>query len=184
MASKSFARLEGLKEIEEALKELPKATGRNVIRRALTQAAEPIATQAGSAAPAGPTGTLKRSIVVSKVRFTKGEAGKAAFAAALRRGASRKEAGQAAHEANANAGGDDVSSGIVEIGPTLEAWYAHFVEFGTVHSRAKPFMRPAWETGKSQAAESIRELLKTEIQKAAERLAKKQAKLIASTKAS
>lgn len=182
MANESL-KLEGLKELEDAIKELPKATGRNVIRRALTRAAAPMAAAASAIAPKGKTGRLKQSIVVSKVRFTKGDAGKAAFAAAMKRGASRTEAAQAAHEANAAAGGDlDITSGLVELGPTLAAWYAHFVEFGTVKMSAKPFMRPAWEGGKISAAESIHDLLKQEIQLAAERAARKAAREIAKVK--
>lgn len=173
-------KIEGLKELEAALKELPKATGRNVIRRALTTAAQPVAELARANAPRGATGVLSRSIRVSKIRFSKGEAGKAAFAAAMKRGASRAEAAQAAHEANAEAGNDeDITSGLAEIGPTTEAFYAHFVEFGTAHSVAKPFMRPAWEGNKATAVQVIQAALKAEIDKAVERIAKKQAKLIA-----
>lgn len=172
-------KVEGLKELEAALKELPKATGRNVIRRALTTAALPVAELARANAPFK-EGVLRRSIIVSKIRFSKGEAGKAAFAAAMKRGASRAEAAQAAHEANAEGGNDeDITSGLAEIGPTTEAFYAHFVEFGTAHSVAKPFMRPAFEGNKATAVQVIQAALKEEIAKAVERLAKKQAKLIA-----
>lgn len=181
--AKETVSLEGLKELEDAIKELPKATGRNVIRRALTRAAQPMAAAASAIAPKGPTGTLKQSIVVSKVRFTKGDAGKAAYAEAMKRGASRAEAALAAREANAAVGGDlEITSGLLELGPTLAAWYAHFVEFGTVKMSAKPFMRPAWESGKLTAAESIKDLLKEEIQLAAERAARKAAREIAKVK--
>lgn len=171
-------RVEGLKDLEAALKELPKATGRNVIRRALTTAAQPIAQTAASNAPRGATGVLSRSIKVSKIRFSKGEAGKAAYAAAMKRGASRAEAAQAAHEANAE-NAEDVTSGIAEIGPTTEAFYAHFVEFGTAHSTAKPFMRPAYESNKMNALQIMQDALKDEIAKAVARIAKKQARAIA-----
>lgn len=175
--------LEGLSELQDALSELPKATGRNVIRRALTRAAQPIADVASAAAPRGFTGRLKEEITVSKVRFTKGAAGKAAYAAALSRGASRQEAVAALREANAETGSDvDITSGLLEIGPTIRAWYAHFVEFGTVHSAAKPFMRPAWESGKTRAAESIKGLLVEEINLAVERAARKAAREIAKAK--
>lgn len=44
-------RVEGLKELDEALKELPKATGKNVLRRMLFKAGAPIANAAAAAAP-------------------------------------------------------------------------------------------------------------------------------------
>jgi len=60
---KQTIRVEGLSELKDALEELPKATGTNVLKRALTQAADPIQAQAESLAPVM-TGKLKRSIIV------------------------------------------------------------------------------------------------------------------------
>jgi hypothetical protein len=42
---------------------------------------------------------------------------------------------------------------------------------------ARPFMRPAWEAGKMRALGAFGRLLWVEIEKAAKRLARKQAKL-------
>lgn len=40
----------------------------------------------------------------------------------------------------------------VKVGPDRKAgWYAHFVEFGTVHSAAKPFIYPALKQAKGEA---------------------------------
>ena len=55
----------GLKECEEALAELTRATGRNVLKRALLAASEPVASAAASQAPVR-TGKLKVSIGVSR----------------------------------------------------------------------------------------------------------------------
>ncbi len=39
--------------------------------------------------------------------------------------------------------------GDVSIGPSREAYYAQFVEFGSIHNRpARPFIRPAFEENK------------------------------------
>jgi len=182
--AKEILKVEGFKELESALKELPKATGRNCIRRALTKAADPIVQSAKSMAPKGITGNLKDAIIVTKVRFTVGDAGKQAYAEAMRQGKTKVEAAEAAHEANAAASNDEVvTSGVAIIGvDTKKAFYAHFVEFGTSHSTPKPFLRPAWEKGKVQAAEAIKDILKDEIDKAVERIAKKQARAIAAAK--
>jgi HK97 gp10 family phage protein len=53
--------VEGLKELDEALKELPKATARNVIKRAFVQAIAPMEEQARAQAPRR-TGQLAGSI--------------------------------------------------------------------------------------------------------------------------
>lgn len=50
MARQVF-KIEGLRELENALKELPKATGRHVLRRTLLKAGQPIAASAASRAP-------------------------------------------------------------------------------------------------------------------------------------
>lgn len=160
-------RVEGLKELEDALKELPKATGKNVIRRALSNAADPFVSQAQSMAPVR-SGALERSITKSRVRLTSGSAGKKAFAEALAKGASRREAGAAAHAANAEASGN-VTSGLIVIGPGRNP-QGLFQEFGTSHHPPQPFMRPAWEENKVPAIETIREELWSEIKKAAARL--------------
>jgi HK97 gp10 family phage protein len=166
------------------LKELPKATGKNCVRRALTKAAEPMVRTAQAMAPqrAIRGGNLKRSIVASKVKFSSGAAGKAAFAAAMKAGSSRAEAGEAAHQANAEAGGTDITSGILQWGILRRAFYGSFQEFGTRHHPPKPFMRPAWDQHKNSAVIDIREILQEEIAKAVARIAKKQAKLLAQVK--
>lgn len=40
-----------------------------------------------------------------------------------------------------------------------EAFYLRFVEFGTSHSAADPFMRPAFEAKKTAAAEAVRQVI-------------------------
>lgn len=60
MGVKTYVRVDGLRELKEALEELPKATSTNVLKRALTKAAEPIETMAAAHAPML-TGHLKRS---------------------------------------------------------------------------------------------------------------------------
>jgi|SRR5690625_2273093 len=44
-------RIEGLKQVDEALKELPRATAKNVVRRVLRKRAEPMAFLAANLAP-------------------------------------------------------------------------------------------------------------------------------------
>jgi len=56
------------------------------------------------------------------------------------------------------------------VGPTNKAFYGTFIEFGTEHIRAKPFLRPAFDEKKGEAARKIEERLAKGIEKAAEKL--------------
>ena len=39
-------------------------------------------------------------------------------------------------------------------GGNNDGWYAHFVEFGTSHSSAKPFLRPAFDQSNNESLEA------------------------------
>ena len=63
--------IEGLKELDEALKELPKATARNVVLRTLKAEAQPIADLAAQLAPDNPRTKgkdLHKAILVKPVK--------------------------------------------------------------------------------------------------------------------
>jgi HK97 gp10 family phage protein len=179
---KEIFTIEGLSDLEDALKELPKATGKNTIRRAMTAAAQPIIDQAADLINVH---RVPVTVVGSKIKFTSGNAGKQAFAAALARGASREEAGQAAHQANAAAAdsgdtGEVTTSGTMVVGPTKRAFYDF--EFGTVRQAPQPFMRPAWDNNKRNTLDILVDRLKVEIEKARQRIIKKQQALLSKMK--
>lgn len=48
--------------------------------------------------------------------------------------------------------GDEISG---KLGITREAYYGHFVEFGTRHAPAYPFMRPAADAAAGDAAQAV-----------------------------
>lgn len=54
-------------------------------------------------------------------------------------------------------------------------------EFGSVKQSPHPFMRPAWDANKRGALETIKDILKAEIEKARQRAARKAARLLAKT---
>lgn len=62
--ARQVMRVEGLSDLLEGLQELPKATGKNVLKRFLTEVGEPIADDAANNARRL-TGTLQRSFGVS-----------------------------------------------------------------------------------------------------------------------
>lgn len=157
MAS-STVKVEGLKELDEALGELSKAAARSVLRRVGLQALEPVAETARQLAPDDPNTSgddLSGSIAVS----TKLSARQAKLnRSAIRRGTSDKN--------------------FVEVyagaGPLPQA---HNQEFGNVNHGPQPFMRPAWDQNKDKVLDIVKTELGGEIEKAAQRAARKAARL-------
>lgn len=149
MANRVRVRVEGLRELDAALGELPKATGRNVLRRVGRAGLEPVIEDAAERAPTL-FGDLQGSITVSTKRPRR----------------HRKE-----------------SEVEVYGGPT-NLPQAHLQEFGTQHHGPQPFLRPAWDAGRDGVLEFVRTELGAEIDKAAQRLARKQARLLAKMAAS
>lgn len=152
-------RIDGLKELDKALAELPKSTGKNVLRRVLKKRAEPIAEDMRARAPVDPNspGDLRGSIGVG-TKLSKRQRG-------LHRKAFRDD--KAAVEVFVGAGPDPA---------------AHNQEFGNVNHGPQPFARPAWDAGKGPLLDGLKQDLWTEVGKAAERLARKQARLLAKGK--
>ena len=144
----------GLKELEAALSQLPKATGKNVLRRVLRSRAQPIADAASGMAPDDPGtgGNDLRSSISVGTKLSKRQA-------SLHKKMFR----------------DDRASVemFVGAGPLPQATQQ---EFGNVIHGPQPFMRPAWEGGKDAVLEGIKDDLADEIDKAAKRLAKKAAR--------
>ena len=156
--------VEGLRELERSMGILKKATARNALRKALVKAGRPVADAAIRNAPRD-WGDLEGSIRVSTKRPHDANAGKAAFASAMRSGATRAEAGAAARAANAAAGNDFAE---VWVGPGRQP-QAIMQEFGTEHHGPQPFMRPAWDAEKHRALDIAVEEIKTEVGKSIQR---------------
>jgi HK97 gp10 family phage protein len=144
--------LKGFRELEAALSELPKATGKNVLRRVARGALEPIADRARSLAPKD-KGDLAGSIVVSEKRTRR----------VNRFNRFDKQTGL------------EMAMGPSSGGGVLN--YATWAEFGRDGQRATSYMRSSWDAGKRAALEFVILNLGREIDKAATRLAKKSARL-------
>lgn len=145
------ATLTGFRELEAALSALPKATGRNTLRRVAKGALQPIADKAQGLAPVA-TGDLKVSIVVSEKR-------------------TRRVTRQGRFDKNT---GIEIAMGPASGKGVLN--YATLIEFGKNGKPAQPYMRPAWDGGKNGALEYIILNLDKEISKSAARVAKKAAR--------
>lgn len=166
-------RIEGMRDLDEALKQLPRATGRNVLDRALKRAAKPIQQKAKAIAPRD-TGELRKSIIVESVK--RGDAGgKAAFARARAAGASVSEARAALISASSGETKAEVRVGPRKAKSKAEGIKTIVQEFGSVNQPAQPYMRPAWDANRDAASEGIRKELWSEIEKAVARRAKRAA---------
>ena len=156
----------GLRELNRALGELPKATGRNVLKRTLTKVATPIAEDMRAMAPDDPATDgmdLKGSIGVG-TKLTRAQARehrKANGGGARKTAEGWKRDPKTSFEMFAGAGGVP---------------QAHMQEFGTDHHAPQPFARPAWDANKRGALETVKDELWAEISRAAARLARKSAK--------
>lgn len=169
MAQKISFKVEGLKELEKALLELPKSVQGNVLKRAVAGPGADFADAAAEKAPKDRP-LLALEIKVSKPKII--NPGTAAFAAAMREGSTRAEAAQAARAANRAAGGTGRSV-VVQAGPTKRAFHGSLQEFGTAHHGPQPFMRPTWDRIGPSIPAAIGATLAEAIEKARKRPARK-----------
>lgn len=178
--------VEGLKELKGALMELSSSVRRGVLERTLRKAAEPLAQTMKAYAPYE-DGQLVQSIIVSaEVQSLARLAGNRAYSAAMVQGFTRPTAAAAMRAASKTLRGQ-YSIG-VSVGPRAKAApHAHWVEFGTgprFHKSgryvgvmpADPFMRPAWDLHRNGMVGSIASQLRTEIDAAVARAARRAVK--------
>lgn len=133
---------EGFKELRAALAALPKASNKRVLQRIARARLQPIIKSA-KAKVRRKSGKLRRSLKLT----TK---------------LSRRQASQFTWPNNAD---------VITHAGAGALPHAHLLEFGTKHSRAFPFLRPAWDEHKGALLENIGEDLWKEIVAEATRVA-------------
>lgn len=147
-------KVEGLDGILDALEEIPKiATEKNVVRRALVDAAEPIRAKWADLAPYDATDQglhLRDSVIVAEKTTSK------------------------QGDASAPPGGVTVF-----VGPDskLPRHHGIFMEFGTFKDQAQPSGRPAFDSKKYEALKLLGFFLWVHIDATAQRLSRRAAKL-------
>lgn len=166
----------GLRELDAALGELPKATARNVLKRVLIKAGQPVAEAASALAPKD-THELEKSITVGSKISNK--VGNAEFAAAMKAGLGKGAAVSAMRGARRAAAGEG-SFAVAYIGPTKSTSKKNAIkrivqEFGSVNQPGTPYLRPAWDGNKDKVLDIIKRDLGDEIIKTAKRAAKRKA---------
>ncbi|MPZ58439.1 MAG: hypothetical protein GEU91_18490 [Rhizobiales bacterium] len=148
MASQVF-KIEGLRELDQALTELPRAVARSALLRTLKEQGQPIAAAGAALAPRGETGQLAQSYMVGTKLSRR------------QKKLNRKE-----------------SMVEVYIGPTPHPKSVQ-TEFGNAHQAPQPHLRPAWDGNVMRVLNGIKSSLAQKIEKARARLARKAARLAA-----
>jgi HK97 gp10 family phage protein len=154
-------KLSGAKELEAALHELPNSIAKNVLTRAMKEAAQPIADDAASRVAVGigkHKGRLKRRIAVSS-KLSKRQ---------------RRQSPKSKNEATIYVGVATVTEAITEEYGTGPRYEKRGKYDGQVP--ASPFLRPAWEGGKVSYISTLGASLWKKIDAAAKRLARRRAK--------
>ncbi len=142
-------KLSGFRELDRILsEEMPKATAKRILRKIAKDALEPMADRAAAMAPVD-EGMLAFSVSVGEARS---------------RRVKKMDSRAGIQMAMGPAGGNGALN------------YASFVEFGTNDTTPKPYMRPAWDSGKMPALEYVKDNLGAAVRTAAARHAKKSAR--------
>lgn len=153
---KTTLRIDGLRDLDRALGELPKASAKGVLRRVGIKALQPMAEVARNLAPDDPATAgddLKASITVG-TRLNKTQTRQARRA--IRSGLAEK------NFAEVYMGTNDIA-GVQQ-------------EFGNVNHGPQPFMRPAFDQEARGAIDIVAKELSSEIEKTAQRVALRAAK--------
>jgi len=143
-------KLEGLDDLNRAIKDLVGDLRRKVVRAALRDAAKPIQRAAVAAAPVLKKphpyrlpGTLKRSILVKASKRFNGAGGEIGVYVAVRK---RKGLGGKASARN-----------------PFDPFYWRFQEFGTAKQQEKPFMKPAFQANANNAIKIFQDRIRVRI---------------------
>lgn len=163
MKSKITFRVEGLREMEEALKEFPRSTTRGILRKALADGLQPIVDQAESQAPVA-SGHLRDSHMVG----TK--------LSARQQSAHRRWAGTTPVRTPRGWRSAPSKSVFVFGGPGPLA-QATLQEWGTADHPPQPYMRPAWDGKKQEGVGIFMKRMADHLEAAKQRLARKAARL-------
>jgi len=141
MAEKGTIEVSGLKELAKRLAEIDEAIQKRIGRSGTNAAAQVIRRRAiaNVKAQSTRTGTLAKSIIIKYIMPSESRHDSEHIVTVRGRG---------------------------KKGKTLPvAWYAHFVEFGTVTMPAEPFLRPAFDAGKEEAISALKAKLTDRLNK-------------------
>lgn len=155
--------IKGLKQLRDKLVSLGGATSVKVLTSAARKSMKIVAEEARALAPEGPTGHLKKSIRLAAVK--------------PRRGSVVASVGIVVTARKVREEIPIPEVGMVSISEKVDAsWRWHFTEFGTSHSKASPFLRPAFDKHKDAVVAECKNVLSKAIDRAVKQAAKAAAK--------
>lgn len=143
---------EGGKQLEQALKEIEGKLANKIGRKAVRETIKPVHAQIKAAAPVK-TGVLKAGIII-KTRKRKG----------------RLTASVVASDKFWKP--EKATSGSGKKAKTRQLFYANFIELGTAHQAASPFMRPAFDSNRESMVSGVTKRLREGIDQAAKQAPK------------
>lgn len=138
--------VQGLRELRRDLKRFPKLIRDRVLHTALKAAAMPTVNMARGLVPVK-SGTIRSHIVVRKTK-KQHRTSRAQVSVGVE-GKTRKKGDKLAFD---------------------DPYYWRFIEFGTIHAPAQPFLRPAIDSQKFASFEIFKKALKKGIDREARRL--------------
>jgi HK97 gp10 family phage protein len=153
--------IKGLKELQNALNQLPLKIQGRPVRSAVNAAAKIVMDDARRRVPVE-TGQLRKAIYRGRSRSMSSK-GREVYVVSVRKGKA-KYANTAQNRRRNRVGKTYQTRG--------EAYYWRFLEFGTAKMPARPFLRPAFESQKQNAAMVMKQKLLEAIDKAAKGMPK------------
>lgn len=152
-------KVDGLKALDNALKQLPLELQRKELRGAIAKSSKILKNEIIAKAPVK-TGKLRDNVYAAFSK-SKSDVGRATYVVGVRNGKKRKYANTRRNRQLNRVGQRYETDGA--------AFYWRFIEFGTKFMPARPFIRPAFESTRVDVVNSI----KTNLGKSIKKLEKK-----------
>ena len=154
-------KVNGLKELEKTLKELPGRLGEKVLRAALRRAANVIKKDAQNRVPvlASPTKYRNSGTVKNAIKVRKSKTAKYGVYVGVKPLTNKKILEYKAAGGKSNQNPND-------------PYYWWQLEFGNANMAARPFLRPAFEANTMKSLDEFEKYAKERVVKEAEKLAK------------
>jgi HK97 gp10 family phage protein len=158
MAKRERFEVKGAADLVKALEALPDRVARNGLRASVYAGAKVVRDEAKRRAPIAkqsmpnqpPPGTLHRSVIMKHIRELSSLT-RQTFFVTVRHGKKYRNQGKKKNLSQ-------------------DAWYWRFIEFGTRKMAARPFLRPALEAKRYEAADAIKSRLAQRIELEAKKL--------------
>jgi len=149
-------KLTGTKEMENVLRQLPAQISQKIVISALKKSAAPILEEARRLAPVGDESK-------GRMRLRRNKSGKTVVSDYGKLKTNLKITNITKHRLHS-------ATVAVTVG---KAFWGMFLEFGTRNQKKTPFMRPAFESKKTESLNMLAKNLRLEIEKAAKRMSKR-----------